>query len=340
MECLEAKALKSSFHWELAMKFAQPDDMVEDDECSNGADLVAGEDFEVDEFLNFSHGDFEHGSALRVEEDDDYEEFEKNRLSVSPYSNQSGGFPTAGEEGSKAVVAVELAIPNQNRNPTSQGDALADLEWVSQFVDDSGSEYSCAAVSLNRSKPEKKLTGAVISCLPTSFPVKPRTKRPRQFRQAKSNTSSLNQSSSSSSLSSSSGVSSAAPWFIFSDAGENVDSLNVSGEPTMKQRKKSSSAAAVFQPVGPTGQIPRRCSHCLVQRTPQWRTGPNGAKTLCNACGVRYKSGRLFPEYRPALSPTFCSGIHSNSHRKVLEMRKTKEVPEPASDLAPMVPSY
>ncbi|XP_022986564.1 GATA transcription factor 5-like isoform X3 [Cucurbita maxima] len=331
MECLEAKALKSSFHWELAMKFAQPDDMVEDDECSNGADLVAGEDFEVDEFLNFSHGDFEHGSALRVEEDDDYEEFEKNRLSVSPYSNQSGGFPTAGEEGSKAVVAVELAIP---------GDALADLEWVSQFVDDSGSEYSCAAVSLNRSKPEKKLTGAVISCLPTSFPVKPRTKRPRQFRQAKSNTSSLNQSSSSSSLSSSSGVSSAAPWFIFSDAGENVDSLNVSGEPTMKQRKKSSSAAAVFQPVGPTGQIPRRCSHCLVQRTPQWRTGPNGAKTLCNACGVRYKSGRLFPEYRPALSPTFCSGIHSNSHRKVLEMRKTKEVPEPASDLAPMVPSY
>ncbi|XP_023512848.1 GATA transcription factor 5-like isoform X2 [Cucurbita pepo subsp. pepo] len=331
MECLEAKALKSSFHWELAMKFAQPDAMVEEGGCSNGADLVAGEDFEVDEFLNFSNGDFEHGSALRVQEDDDYEEFEKNRLSVSPYSNQSGGIPTAGEEGSKAVVGVELAIP---------GDALADLEWVSQFVDDSGSEYSCAAVSLNRSKPEKKLTGAVISCLPTSFPVRPRTKRPRQSRQAKSTSSSLNQSSSSSSLSSSSGVSSAAPWFIFSDAGENVDYLNVSGQPTKKQRKKSSAAAAVLQPVGPTGQIPRRCSHCLVQRTPQWRTGPNGAKTLCNACGVRYKSGRLFPEYRPALSPTFCSGIHSNSHRKVLEMRKTKEVPEPASDLAPMVPSY
>ncbi|GFZ20956.1 GATA transcription factor 9 [Actinidia rufa] len=57
------------------------------------------------------------------------------------------------------------------------------------------------------------------------------------------------------------------------------------------------------------------------RRTPQWRTGPMGPKTLCNACGVRYKSGRLLPEYRPAKSPTFVSYKHSNSHKKVLEMR-------------------
>ncbi|XP_039045311.1 GATA transcription factor 5-like [Hibiscus syriacus] len=69
------------------------------------------------------------------------------------------------------------------------------------------------------------------------------------------------------------------------------------------------------------GQQGRRCSHCLAQRTPQWRAGPMGPKTLCNACGVRYKSGRLLPEYRPAKSPTFVSYLHSNSHKKVLEMR-------------------
>ncbi|WOH07186.1 hypothetical protein DCAR_0626615 [Daucus carota subsp. sativus] len=68
-------------------------------------------------------------------------------------------------------------------------------------------------------------------------------------------------------------------------------------------------------------QQPRRCTHCLSQRTPQWRTGPLGPKTLCNACGVRFKSGRLLPEYRPAKSPTFVSYKHSNSHKKVLEMR-------------------
>ncbi|KAL4559996.1 hypothetical protein LXL04_032144 [Taraxacum kok-saghyz] len=69
-----------------------------------------------------------------------------------------------------------------------------------------------------------------------------------------------------------------------------------------------------------------RCLHCGSDKTPQWRTGPMGPKTLCNACGVRYKSGRLVPEYRPAASPTYVSAKHSNSHRKVMEIRRQKEL--------------
>lgn len=69
----------------------------------------------------------------------------------------------------------------------------------------------------------------------------------------------------------------------------------------------------------------RRCLHCQADKTPQWRAGPMGPKTLCNACGVRFKSGRLLPEYRPASSPTFSSILHSNSHRKVVEMRRQKQ---------------
>lgn len=46
-----------------------------------------------------------------------------------------------------------------------------------------------------------------------------------------------------------------------------------------------------------------------------------GPKTLCNACGVRYRSGRLYPEYRPAASPTFIPSLHSNSHKEVIEIR-------------------
>lgn len=65
----------------------------------------------------------------------------------------------------------------------------------------------------------------------------------------------------------------------------------------------------------------KKCMHCEVTSTPQWREGPMGPKTLCNACGVRYRSGRLFPEYRPAASPTFIPALHSNSHKKVIEMR-------------------
>ncbi|GLU08756.1 hypothetical protein SLE2022_256470 [Rubroshorea leprosula] len=68
------------------------------------------------------------------------------------------------------------------------------------------------------------------------------------------------------------------------------------------------------------------CLHCGATRTPQWREGPLGPKTLCNACGVRYRLGRLCPEYRPAKSPTFSRELHSNSHKEVLQIRSKKQM--------------
>ncbi|KAK9138114.1 hypothetical protein Sjap_008708 [Stephania japonica] len=73
-----------------------------------------------------------------------------------------------------------------------------------------------------------------------------------------------------------------------------------------------------------TEVVVRKCTHCSAERTPQWRAGPMGPKTLCNACGVRFKSGRLVPEYRPTSSPSFSSGLHSNSHKRIMEMRRKK----------------
>ncbi|XP_010510637.1 PREDICTED: putative GATA transcription factor 13 [Camelina sativa] len=78
------------------------------------------------------------------------------------------------------------------------------------------------------------------------------------------------------------------------------------------QRKKQKSPA-------------RKCTHCETTKTPQWREGPRGPRTLCNACGVRFRSGRLFPEYRPASSPTFIPTVHSNMHRMIVEMRRKDE---------------
>ncbi|CAN6464940.1 unnamed protein product [Victoria cruziana] len=109
---------------------------------------------------------------------------------------------------------------------------------------------------------------------------------------------------------------------------------NGSAAPTLPAAAAAGAAAFGLAVGSPTGssegsngqQQPRRCSHCLAQRTPQWRAGPLGPKTLCNACGVRFKSGRLLPEYRPAKSPTFVSYKHSNSHKKVMEMRMSMSV--------------
>ncbi|KAE8683257.1 hypothetical protein F3Y22_tig00111213pilonHSYRG00601 [Hibiscus syriacus] len=85
-------------------------------------------------------------------------------------------------------------------------------------------------------------------------------------------------------------------------------------------------------------QAVRKCMHCEITKTPQWRAGPMGPKTLCNACGVRFKSGRLFPEYRPAASPTFISSVHSNSHKKVLEMRTKSGNAGETTDPPEMIP--
>ncbi|KAJ1687390.1 hypothetical protein LUZ63_018780 [Rhynchospora breviuscula] len=115
--------------------------------------------------------------------------------------------------------------------------------------------------------------------------------------------------------------------------------------PPAKKKKKAAKKASYGDDEAEWGEIRlqttavRRCMHCQIEKTPQWRAGPMGPKTLCNACGVRYKSGRLFPEYRPAASPTFVPSIHSNSHKKVVEMRlkATESTPTRGCDLLELI---
>ncbi|AES82392.1 putative transcription factor C2C2-GATA family [Medicago truncatula] len=40
------------------------------------------------------------------------------------------------------------------------------------------------------------------------------------------------------------------------------------------------------------GVIKKFCADCKTTKTPLWRGGPNGPKTLCNACGIRYRKRR------------------------------------------------
>ncbi|KAM0914810.1 hypothetical protein ACQ4PT_011284 [Festuca glaucescens] len=76
----------------------------------------------------------------------------------------------------------------------------------------------------------------------------------------------------------------------------------------------------------------KTCLHCGTSETPQWREGPKGRGTLCNACGVRYKQGGLLPEYRPVASPTFLPSKHANLRRKVLQLHRNRQ------DLSPLAP--
>ncbi|KAG1153021.1 hypothetical protein G6F38_000009 [Rhizopus arrhizus] len=41
-----------------------------------------------------------------------------------------------------------------------------------------------------------------------------------------------------------------------------------------------------------------KCHSCHTSETPEWRRGPNGARTLCNACGLNYAKLAKMTEYK------------------------------------------
>ncbi|KAK1572162.1 hypothetical protein Q3G72_028406 [Acer saccharum] len=291
--------------------------------------------FSVDDLLDFSNGDFEE--QQQEEEDgsvEEEEEDEKDSLSGSSSQDRTTDIDDNNSNSSSLCASQSFLTNHELVEPVVD---FAELEWVSQIVyDSSPSEPSllCPSYGGNRSEPELNNPVTMIKtpcCVPSSVPSKARTKRARPAGRVWSLELPVlvdSPVSSSSSCGLSLSPSPTHEWLSSGGGGGDFE------EPAAKKLKKK----PAVQTGG--GLFQRRCSHCQIQKTPQWRTGPLGPKTLCNACGVRFKSGRLFPEYRPACSPTFSRDIHSNSHRKVLEMRKKKEVAGPEVGLPQMVQSF
>ncbi|CAA0812006.1 GATA transcription factor 11 [Striga hermonthica] len=125
------------------------------------------------------------------------------------------------------------------------------------------------------------------------------------------------------------------PWL---SASSHFTSTSKWASKDKLNKKKPQDEAEKSVPQAPPS-CSKKCTHCEITKTPQWREGPLGPKTLCNACGVRYRSGRLFPEYRPAASPTFVPTLHSNSHKKVIEMRNKGKKPKVEEEEEPLVSS-
>ncbi|CAL1378245.1 unnamed protein product [Linum trigynum] len=225
--------------------------------------------------------------------------------SCNSSSTSAGANPAAYQSFADSHFSSELCVPY---------DDMAELEWLSNFVDDSFSaDQTYNLHMLPGSKPHTPDSSSCDTQLEpmgrnmnhpmfqpdTPLPGKARSKRSR-----------------------------AAPgnWttrllHLASPSGKGA-----SKKQQQPQQQQEGPAQNPSSSGSGSDAIVRRCLHCGSEKTPQWRTGPMGPKTLCNACGVRYKSGRLVPEYRPAASPTFVPAKHSNSHRKVLELRRQREL--------------
>ncbi|KAL6005035.1 GATA-binding factor 2 [Asimina triloba] len=230
----------------------------------------------IDDLLDFSNPDIFFDSSS--------EAYSSHHHHHPPADSSTGVRSLAGNPDTGAArcssFSDDLCVPN---------DDVAELEWLSQFVDDSFSDAL-------RFPEGGYITGNPISMPDVSFPGRARSKRPR--------------------------AGAASNGWVSASAEPEARLLPL---PLQEVGKGGKSGARRRESAAGDGGV-RKCTHCATEKTPQWRTGPLGPKSLCNACGVRYKSGRLVPEYRPAASPTFVLTQHSNSHRKVMELRRQKEM--------------
>ncbi|XVF62143.1 hypothetical protein PTKIN_Ptkin08bG0193300 [Pterospermum kingtungense] len=339
MECVEA-ALKTSSRKDVGLKSspqAFPDDIWVVNGGQNG---VSCDDFSVDDLFDFTN---QEGFLEQHEDDEEEEEQEQVPVSSSssspkrPKLSQEEHFSTNTTKFDYSTLSMnELAVP---------ADDVANLEWLSHFVEDSFSEHSSAyptgTLTEKTKLPEPEKPAPTTTCFQTPVPAKARSKRTRTGGRVWSLVSPTSLTESSSSPTSSSSSSSPSTSWVLWSNGVSGSIFELS-EPVFEEKQKKRPASTDSTGVNGSTQPTRRCSHCGVTKTPQWRAGPMGAKTLCNACGVRFKSGRLLPEYRPACSPTFSNELHSNHHRKVLEMRRKKEVLGQAEPdlVTPVVPSF
>ncbi|XP_042504529.1 GATA transcription factor 4-like [Macadamia integrifolia] len=251
--------------------------------------LPAPDFFHIDDLLNFSNEDLFSSSSSSAP----IAVTSLHNRHLPPTETPAGKFPPP-----TSVKRNDSCSNNFTDSFCVPSDDIAELEWLSKFVDDSFTEFSLNEIVETTYFPPE-----------ASVPGRARSKRSRAASTHNSWTSSPEYDS------------------LVTGKYKQINSI------TARKRESSSSAAATASvmvgeqssPSSP-GEGVRKCMHCSSEKTPQWRTGPLGPKTLCNACGVRYKSGRLVPEYRPAASPTFVLTQHSNSHRKVMELRRQKEV--------------
>lgn len=239
-------------------------------------------------------------------------------------------------------LSAELSVPCED---------IAQLEWLSTFVEDSfsggGMTMGKEDLCVNKESPqhnqfqasspvlelESSSSSSSSSCSGgKTMPLSPTHRGPQRARSKRPRPATFNPRAAFQLISPpSSAVEAPRPPLVapgFSSEPDNfVESLPVKKiqKPAGEEQPKKKKIKITFPAPNPTamnhGPPVRKCLHCEITKTPQWRAGPMGPKTLCNACGVRYKSGRLFPEYRPAASPTFVPSLHSNSHKKVVEMR-------------------
>ncbi|KAG0016202.1 hypothetical protein BGZ81_011351 [Podila clonocystis] len=98
--------------------------------------------------------------------------------------------------------------------------------------------------------------------------------------------------------------------------------IKPSGSTGLTPKKNTSRAGA-------SGARQKHCGYCGCTTTPMWRRGPEGPSTLCNACGVKWKHGKILKD-----SPETSSSGTSTAAKSTPSSSNTppKGIPKPPSE--------
>ncbi|CAO3643700.1 unnamed protein product [Cunninghamella blakesleeana] len=95
--------------------------------------------------------------------------------------------------------------------------------------------------------------------------------------------------------------------------------------PAKKRKPKRTNTSAPRTSQNNEQSSGKKCLYCGSKSTPMWRRGPKGAGTLCNACGVKWKHGKILADVPTQLeSSTSSSNNNNNSKEKSNKSENTK----------------
>ncbi|KAI9246536.1 hypothetical protein BY458DRAFT_527876 [Sporodiniella umbellata] len=76
--------------------------------------------------------------------------------------------------------------------------------------------------------------------------------------------------------------------YVDSDKEEDKNSFKKKQDYELIRHSRNNQASMRYHRRSKRTMIGHRCHSCKTKETPEWRRGPDGARTLCNACGLHY----------------------------------------------------
>ncbi|ORX57887.1 Bromodomain-domain-containing protein [Piromyces finnis] len=103
--------------------------------------------------------------------------------------------------------------------------------------------------------------------------------------------------------------------------------LQTTGTRKRSKTKSETSSPAKRSPANSQGKV---CEYCGGSETPMWRRGPSGKGSLCNKCGVKWKSGKIYNgEPIPSQSGSLASSAVSTPNINPPPKAKRQKVEAP-----------